>query len=91
MVCQAPNESERYESLNALLVDCNLASDVRLATLATQTAALLASDLVDLVDHAHSNAIERVVDTVYEVVPVIFCLSDNCDLGYGTKISRRII
>jgi peroxin-6 len=53
MSFQAPNESERYEILDVLLADSILACDVSLSTLATQTAALVASDLVDLVDRAH--------------------------------------
>ena len=56
-----PSESERYEILDALLSDSALAPDVSLPTLATQTAALVASDLVDLVDRANLISIERVM------------------------------
>ncbi|KIM80937.1 hypothetical protein PILCRDRAFT_72673 [Piloderma croceum F 1598] len=60
---EAPCESERYETLVALLSDFSLAPDVSLPALATQTAALVASDLVDLVDRANFISIERVVGT----------------------------
>lgn len=60
---QAPNELERYEILDALLAESSLAYDVSLSTLATHTAALVASDLVDLVERAHLLSIERVMST----------------------------
>lgn len=58
---QAPNESERYEILNCLLTNITLAPDVSLFRLATQTAALVASDLVDLVSRAKLASTERAI------------------------------
>lgn len=65
-VSQAPNELERYESLDILLADSTVACDVSLSTLAAQTAALVPLDLVDLVDRVRLISIERVMDAVYE-------------------------
>lgn len=43
------------------MLDSTVAPDVSLSALATQTAALVASDLVDLVNRANLMAIERVM------------------------------
>ncbi|KIY51147.1 AAA-domain-containing protein [Fistulina hepatica ATCC 64428] len=56
---EAANEEERYEILRVLLKDTTLSPDVSLSHLAVQTAALIASDLDDLVDCAQQVAIER--------------------------------
>ncbi len=56
---QAPNEGERLEIINCLLLDQKIASDVSLQSVATQTAALLAGDLCDLITRAKSAAVER--------------------------------
>ncbi|KAF8078217.1 AAA-domain-containing protein [Lyophyllum atratum] len=58
---EAPGEEERYEILRCSLVDYILSADVSLRSLATQTAALVASDLVDLVARARFASIERVI------------------------------
>ena len=53
---QAPEESERHSILQSLTRSMALAPDVSLKDFAVQTAALVASDLVDLVargKHAH--------------------------------------
>jgi len=58
---EAPNEGERYEMLESLLEGDTLGADVSLQHLATQTAALLAGDLHDLVVRARGASIERVL------------------------------
>ena len=65
---QAPNESERLELLHFLLEATALAPDVSLSNLATQTAAMVASDLVDLVARAKVKSLERAMRTTYVVV-----------------------
>lgn len=57
---EAPNEAERRAMLGICLRDSTLSVDVSLKSMATQTAALVASDLVDLVGRARMAAIERV-------------------------------
>ncbi|RUS17939.1 P-loop containing nucleoside triphosphate hydrolase protein [Endogone sp. FLAS-F59071] len=57
---QAPAEPTRLEILRNLTAPSPLAPDVSLRVLATQTAALVAKDLVDLVARAGLAALERV-------------------------------
>ena len=59
MSFQAPTEAERYDILNSLLLESYLAPDVSLSSLATHTAALVASDLDDLVSRAKLACIQR--------------------------------
>lgn len=61
MIVQAPGEMERLEILKCSLDGTALAPDVSLPSLATHTAALVASDLVDLVSRAKYASIERVI------------------------------
>ncbi|KII88818.1 hypothetical protein PLICRDRAFT_42057 [Plicaturopsis crispa FD-325 SS-3] len=61
---EAPDESNRYEILATLLAGSVLSPDVSLSSLATQTAALVASDLVDLVTRATYASRERVLRLV---------------------------
>ncbi|KAF7295187.1 AAA domain-containing protein [Mycena indigotica] len=56
---EAPNEDERREMLRILLSGTPLAPDVSLSRLATETAALVASDLTSLVQTAESRAVAR--------------------------------
>ncbi|KAK0459470.1 AAA-domain-containing protein [Desarmillaria tabescens] len=56
---EAPNEVERYEILQSQLAGKVVAPDVSVSALATQTAALVAGDLVDLVVRAEAASIER--------------------------------
>ncbi|GLB35223.1 putative ATPase family associated with various cellular activities (AAA) [Lyophyllum shimeji] len=58
---EAPGEGERHEILECLLVHYSLAADVSLTSLATQTAALVASDLADLVARAEFASVERAI------------------------------
>ncbi|KAG6819232.1 hypothetical protein H0H93_013975 [Arthromyces matolae] len=57
---EAPGEGERLEMLQCLLIDDVLAQDVSLPTISTQTAGLVASDLVDLVSRARLASVDRV-------------------------------
>jgi peroxin-6 len=57
---EAPSESERYAILELCLQDATLSVDVNLNHLATQTAALVACDLVDLVSRAQLACVERI-------------------------------
>ncbi|RUP43521.1 P-loop containing nucleoside triphosphate hydrolase protein, partial [Jimgerdemannia flammicorona] len=59
---EAPAEPARLEILRNLTSGSPLAPDVSLRSLATQTAALVAKDLVDLVARAGLAALERVTD-----------------------------
>jgi peroxin-6 len=61
---QAPDEKTRLQMLTNLLSDSPLAPDVSLSSLATQTAALVAKDLVDLVARAGVLALQRVDRTM---------------------------
>ncbi|KAI8968503.1 P-loop containing nucleoside triphosphate hydrolase protein [Mycotypha africana] len=56
----APDEATRLNILTNLLHNSPLAPDVSLSNIATQTAALLAKDLVDLVGRAGVLALQRV-------------------------------
>jgi peroxin-6 len=58
---EAPNEAERAAILESCLAGSALSVDVNLKSIATQTAALVASDLVDLVGRAQLASIERVL------------------------------
>ncbi|RXW18100.1 hypothetical protein EST38_g7753 [Candolleomyces aberdarensis] len=58
---EVPDERARHEILNTLLRNASLASDVSISELATQTAALVAADLVDLVARSKVLALERVL------------------------------
>lgn len=57
---EAPNEAERAEILAAAAQGSHLSPDANLKDVATQTAALVAADLVDLVGRARLASIERV-------------------------------
>jgi peroxin-6 len=56
---QAPDEEERLEILRACFNNLSIAPDVSMHELATQTAALVASDLVALVERAKAGSIAR--------------------------------
>lgn len=57
---QAPNEAERLQMLQISLRNLALSPDVDLKNLATQTAALVAADLVNLVARAKLASVSRV-------------------------------
>lgn len=69
---KAPNEAERYEILNGLLDGATLAPDVSLASIATQTAALVASDLASLVARARYVSLQNLPVTLVASFLVIF-------------------
>ncbi|KAG6813100.1 hypothetical protein H0H92_013954 [Tricholoma furcatifolium] len=58
---EAPGEKERYEILETSLSADILAADVSLSSLAIQTAAFVASDLVDLVARARYASMDRAI------------------------------
>ncbi|KAF9899258.1 peroxisomal assembly protein [Lobosporangium transversale] len=60
----APNEAQRLAILKNLTLSTPLGPDVSLNSLATQTAALVAKDLVDLTGRAGLVAIERVEKSI---------------------------
>ncbi|KAI8604817.1 P-loop containing nucleoside triphosphate hydrolase protein [Dissophora ornata] len=62
----APNEAQRLAILKNLTVITPLGPDVSLNSLATQTAALVAKDLVDLTGRAGLVAIDRVEKSIEE-------------------------
>ncbi|KAF8738589.1 hypothetical protein AX14_010893 [Amanita brunnescens Koide BX004] len=57
--CKAPSEQERLEVLENLLSNVSTLPDVSLDALATQTAALVPSDLLDLVMHTKLSSLAR--------------------------------
>ncbi|KIO23355.1 hypothetical protein M407DRAFT_27134, partial [Tulasnella calospora MUT 4182] len=57
---EVPNEPERLDVLGTLLEGLPLSPDVFVQSIATQTAALVAADLVDLVERAKFASMERV-------------------------------
>lgn len=59
---QAPGEEERLQILRELLKDFPLALDVKIESIATQTAALMAADLVDLIVRVQIAATNRISD-----------------------------
>ncbi|KAF8311552.1 AAA-domain-containing protein, partial [Clavulina sp. PMI_390] len=60
---EAPAEAERHAILKNLLMEQVLAPDVSTKSLATQTAALVAADLVDLVHRAKAASIQRAISS----------------------------
>jgi peroxin-6 len=61
-ILQAPDEEERLQILRELLSDSPLALDVKIESIATQTAALVAADLVDLAVRVQTAAVDRITD-----------------------------
>jgi peroxin-6 len=57
---EAPDEKTRLQILENLTFACPLAPDVSMSSLATQTAALVAKDLVDLVARSGLLALQRI-------------------------------
>ncbi|ORY89212.1 P-loop containing nucleoside triphosphate hydrolase protein [Syncephalastrum racemosum] len=60
VVIEAPDEKSRLQILRNLTVDSPIAPDVSLSSLATQTAALVSKDLVDLLGRAGVLALQRI-------------------------------
>ncbi|GAN09823.1 AAA-domain-containing protein [Mucor ambiguus] len=61
----APDEKARMQILTNLLHDSPLAPDISLSNLATQTAALVAKDLVDLVARAGVLSLQRIDRSIH--------------------------
>lgn len=83
-ILQVPNEVERREILNCLLRNTPLASDVSVPILAIQTAALVASDLVDLCDRAMAVSVERA--TCHHMCGQKILQSPHCWLTFFSEI-----
>lgn len=64
----APDEKTRLQILTNLLHDSPLAPDISLSNLATQTAALVAKDLVDLVGRAGVLSLQRIDRSIHRPV-----------------------
>jgi len=62
LIRQAPDEEERLQILRELLSDFPLALDVKIESIATQTAGFVAADLVDLVVRVQRAAANRITD-----------------------------
>ncbi|KAJ3288504.1 peroxisomal assembly protein [Borealophlyctis nickersoniae] len=71
VLLESPSEPARLHILSNLTAASPLAPDVSLPTLARQTAALVARDLVDLVGRAGMSAIDRALKTLEEVAATI--------------------
>ncbi|KAH9890705.1 AAA-domain-containing protein [Cubamyces lactineus] len=72
VVFEAPGEAERHAILLSALTNCTLAPDVSVKDLAVQTAALVAADLVDLVNRAKAAAIQRSLDSSSDAYSVFY-------------------
>ncbi|KAJ8469011.1 hypothetical protein ONZ51_g9275 [Trametes cubensis] len=72
VVFEAPGETERHAILLSALANCTLAPDVSVKDLAVQTAALVAADLVDLVNRAKAAAIQRSLDSSSDAYSVFY-------------------
>lgn len=62
---EVPDERTRHSILSCILRNASLASDVSISELATQTAALVAADLVDLVARSKALALNRILTGRY--------------------------
>ncbi|CCM06091.1 uncharacterized protein FIBRA_08338 [Fibroporia radiculosa] len=69
---EVPGEAERHEILVSLLQDCDLAPDVSIRDLAVGTAALVASDLVDLVCRSKAASLQRAMQDQTRSVADLF-------------------
>lgn len=83
MFAQAPAETERLEIINCLVADQKIASDVSLQNIATQTAALLAGDLRDLVGRARAASFERALTIDLASLHQLPLTATDLDLALG--------
>ncbi|KAI7871610.1 P-loop containing nucleoside triphosphate hydrolase protein [Spinellus fusiger] len=65
VVMEAPDEKTRLRILNSLTHHCPMAPDISLKSIATQTAALVAKDLVDLVARTGVLALQRIYASIH--------------------------
>jgi hypothetical protein len=66
-ILQAPSELERCDMLESLLRGYMLAPDISVPTLATQTAALVASDIANLVMYSELLCLRHGTSLTYEL------------------------
>ncbi|KAG9325267.1 hypothetical protein KVV02_000015 [Mortierella alpina] len=80
----APNEAQRLAILKNLTAATPLGPDVSLSSLATQTAALVAKDLVDLTGRAGLVAIDRVEKSMFRLHPSLDLanVAEKCPFNY---------
>lgn len=64
LVLKAPTEAERSSIIHHCMIDVKLASDVSVASFATQTAALVAIDIVDFLAQAEVIAVRDSLDEI---------------------------
>ncbi|KAG1766092.1 AAA-domain-containing protein [Suillus occidentalis] len=64
LVLKAPTEAERSSIIHHCMIDVKLASDVSVASFATQTAALVAIDIVDFLAQAEVIAVRDSLDKI---------------------------
>ncbi|KZV91614.1 AAA-domain-containing protein, partial [Exidia glandulosa HHB12029] len=84
IVFQAPAEADRLAILQGLLAGRSVAPEVDIPSLATQTAALVAGDLVDLVSRAELAAVSRALKDSCDVLHAGIALtSDDFDRALG--------
>lgn len=67
---QVPEENERQDILHTLTDTITLAPDVSLEEVSLQTAALVASDIVDLVSRGKHNYMKRALQDRYLTLPL---------------------
>ena len=61
-IWKALDKNERFNIISTLLSNFNLSNDISINDLADHTASLFASDISNVVDRAHINAMERVLE-----------------------------
>ena len=61
-IWKALDKNERFNIISTLLSNFNLSNDISINDLADHTASLFASDISNVVDRAHINAMERALD-----------------------------
>lgn len=93
----APGEAQRLAILETCLKGAPLSIDVNLASVATQTAALVAADLVDLVSRAKMASMERLHNVTghhglsirdVDIVSAGFCITGK-DFEVGLNKARQ--
>ncbi|PPQ98809.1 hypothetical protein CVT24_003363, partial [Panaeolus cyanescens] len=85
---EAPNEAERLEMIHGLIADQDLSPDISIQSLATQTAALVAGDLKDLIQRAKSAAVQRL--TSYGCVTVRSLSLSLSDQMRGSSLTSKL-
>ena len=82
---------ERLDILAELLADVPRAPDVSIRAIATQTAAMVASDLVNLVSLVQSISLKRVMSSSYVPVSLPCCwVVDQCVSAMTSQLPNKI-